>query len=165
MATNTSNGTGSSESASKTAKPAARKRAASTAKRSASQKAAAPKRRVNTGNRSGRTGQYRRTIRNRVNDIPSWVSTLASVVGVGVAVGAGLFATRNQWLPRARDWADDFNAAYADDETDGENFSQTRHAGRDSMRDDPGEEWDDIDDISDASFPASDPPSFSPKPA
>ena len=57
---------------------------------------------------------------------------------------------------------DDFSAAFADDETDYENFDQTRHAGTTGMRDHPGEEWDEVDDISDASFPASDPPSFNP---
>jgi hypothetical protein len=65
-------------------------------------------------------------------------------------------------LSKANDWKDDFSAAFADDETDVENFDQTRNAGADSMRDHPGEEWEDVDDMSDASFPASDPPSFTP---
>ena len=87
---------------------------------------------------------------------------MVSVVGVGVAIGAGLYATRRQWMSQAQDWRDNFSAAFADDETDNDNFDQTRHAGRDSMRDDPGDDWEDIDDMSDASFPASDPPSFNP---
>jgi len=59
-------------------------------------------------------------------------------------------------------WTDDFSAAFADDETDHENFDQTRNAGKDSMRDHPGKNWTKADDMSDASFPASDPPSFTP---
>lgn len=97
-----------------------------------------------------------------VPDVPTWLSTVISVVGVGVAVGAGLYATRHQWMSKADEWRDNFSAAFADDETDYENFDQTRHAGKDSMRDDPGEDWEDVDDMSDASFPASDPPSFNP---
>jgi hypothetical protein len=89
---------------------------------------------------------------------PSWLSAVISVVGVGVAVGAGLYATRKQWMPMAEGWRDEFAAAFADDETDYENFDQTRHAGTSSMRDYPGDDWEDIDDMSDASFPASDPP-------
>lgn len=150
----TSSNNGSSKTASN--KPKSSGSARATAKRSTP-----AKRRAGANNSRSRTANYARAIRNRAHDVPTWVATLASVVGVGVAVGAGLFATRNQWMPKAREWADDFNAAYADDETDRDNFDQTRGAGRDAMRDDPGE-WDDIDDLSDASFPASDPPSFSP---
>jgi hypothetical protein len=94
--------------------------------------------------------------------VPSWLGALVSVVGVGVAIGAGLYATRRQWMPKASEWKDDFSAAFANDETDYENFDQTRHAGKDSMRDHPGDDWSDVDDMSDASFPASDPPSFTP---
>jgi hypothetical protein len=93
---------------------------------------------------------------------PSWLATAVSVLGVGVAIGAGLYATRKQWMAKAEEWRDDFAAAFADDETDYENFDQTRNAGTDSMRNYPGDEWEDIDDMSDASFPASDPPSFNP---
>ena len=67
--------------------------------------------------------------------VPSWLGALASVIGVSVAIGAGLYATRDQWMPKAGKWKDDFSAAFADDETDHENFDQTRHAGKDSMRD------------------------------
>ena len=94
--------------------------------------------------------------------VPSWLGAVASVIGVGVAIGAGLYATRDQWMPKADKWKEDFSAAFADDETDSENFDQTRHAGADSMRDHPGKSWNRVDDMSDASFPASDPPSFTP---
>ncbi|MES2491777.1 MAG: hypothetical protein V4579_00685 [Pseudomonadota bacterium] len=49
-------------------------------------------------------------------------------------------------------------AAFATGETKGENFAKVRNAGPDAMRSDaPG--WDKIDQASDESFPASDPPS------
>jgi hypothetical protein len=95
-------------------------------------------------------------------ELPSWLAAAVSVIGVGVAVGAGLYATRHQWMPKAEGWRDEFSAAFADDETDHENFDQTRGAGAHSMRDHPGDDWDDVDHMSDASFPASDPPSFTP---
>ncbi len=95
-------------------------------------------------------------------EVPSWLATAMSVIGVGVAVGAGLYATRHQWMPKTEGWSDEFSAAFADDETDYENFDQTRSAGIGAMRDNPGEDWEDIDEMSDASFPASDPPSFNP---
>jgi hypothetical protein len=104
-------------------------------------------------------GRFRK---QRASELPTWLSAAFSVIGVGVAVGAGLYATRRQWLPKAEEWRDEFSAAFADDETDFENFDQTRGAGAEAMRDHPGEDWEDIDDMSDASFPASDPPSFTP---
>ena len=100
--------------------------------------------------------------KQRGQDTPPWLTAAVSIIGVGVAVGAGLYATRKQWMSIAEEWRADFSAAFADDETDYENFDQTRNAGADSMRDHPGDDWEDIDDMSDASFPASDPPSFNP---
>lgn len=96
------------------------------------------------------------------SDLPKWLTPVMSMLSVGVAVGAGLYATRYKWMPAFDKAKDDFSAAFADDETDLENFDQTRHAGVDAMRDNPGEDWNDVDDMSDASFPASDPPSFTP---
>jgi hypothetical protein len=52
-------------------------------------------------------------------------------------------------------------AAFAPRETDKANFDQTRHAGAESMRD-QHDEWDELDEQLDASFPSSDPPSFNP---
>lgn len=89
--------------------------------------------------------------------VPTWVGIAASVVGAGLA--AGFFAWRHQ--QNGGSWGDGFNAAFANGETDSENFDQTRNAGPDSMRDDH-DDWEDIDELSDASFPASDPPSFNP---
>jgi hypothetical protein len=118
----------------------------------------------NTGsaNSNGRRNSGSNAGRKKSQELPSWLGTVMSVVGMGVAVGAGLYATRKQWMPKADEWKNDFSAAFADDETDYENFDQTRHAGTDSMRDAQHDDWEDIDDMSDASFPASDPPSFNP---
>lgn len=50
------------------------------------------------------------------------------------------------------------SAAFSDSETDPENFDQTRSAGPAAMRDRVRREWDRVDEASDESFPASDPP-------
>lgn len=50
------------------------------------------------------------------------------------------------------------SAAFAKGEGQKHNFVQHRSAGPEAMRDDPGEDWDKIDQASDESFPASDPP-------
>jgi hypothetical protein len=112
-----------------------------------------PNGRRNSGSNAGR---------KKSQDMPPWLGTVMSVIGMGVAVGVGLYATRKQWMPNADAWTNDYSAAFADDETDYENFDQTRHAGTPSMRDVQDDDWSDIDDMSDASFPASDPPSFNP---
>jgi len=49
-------------------------------------------------------------------------------------------------------------AAFADGEAADHNFSQVRTAGVEGMRSNP-KNWDKVDDASDESFPASDPPS------
>lgn len=137
-------------------------------KNAATPASAAPKRpngSVLSGRKSNASSNYknkRRVQKARDAELPSWLAAAVSVIGVGVAVGAGLYATRHQWMPKAENWRDDFSAAFADDETDHENFDQTRGAGAHAMRDHPGDDWDDIDHMSDASFPASDPPSFTP---
>lgn len=115
-----------------------------------------------TANAGGRRNAGSNAGRKKTSEVPSWLGTVMSVVGMGVAVGAGLYATRRQWMPKADEWKNDFSAAFADDETDYENFDQTRHAGTGSMRDTQDDDWENIDDMSDASFPASDPPSFNP---
>lgn len=52
-------------------------------------------------------------------------------------------------------------AALKPGETDATNIDQTRTAGPDSIRDrDPKRSWDKVDEESDESFPASDPPSI-----
>jgi hypothetical protein len=51
-------------------------------------------------------------------------------------------------------------AAFAADETDRENFDQTRTAGPQGMRDDTHRPWNKVDQALDESFPASDPPAY-----
>lgn len=134
---------------------------ASSNKSSANGNGSAAKSRKGAANTAKRKsdGRFRK---QRAVETPSWLTTAVSVLGVGVAIGAGLYATRKQWMAKAEEWRDDFSAAFAEDETDYENFDQTRSAGADAMRDHPGDDWEDIDEMSDASFPASDPPSFNP---
>lgn len=136
----------------------------SSTRKTSSNGAAAKELRMRSASRAQpkRPASRRKQYIAKMPEVPTWLGAVISVIGVGVAVGAGLYATRRQWMSRAEEWRDNFSAAFADDETDYDNFDQTRHAGRDSMRDDPGDDWEDIDDMSDASFPASDPPSFNP---
>jgi hypothetical protein len=49
-------------------------------------------------------------------------------------------------------------AAFATGQAGGTNFAQVRDAGPHAMADTPKREWTKVDDESDASFPASDPP-------
>lgn len=62
------------------------------------------------------------------------------------------------WRYATRQTAHEGPVAFANGETNGENFAKVRNAGPDAMRSDPPE-WDKIDQASDESFPASDPPS------
>lgn len=82
------------------------------------------------------------------------------MIGLGLA-GAALYATRKHWWGLVLDLEEEFSAAFLDGETDRENFDQTRSAGFEALRD-PPEAWEAVDEMSDSSFPASDPPSFSP---
>ena len=49
------------------------------------------------------------------------------------------------------------HAAFAHGETDDANFTDVRNAGPEAMRSNPPQ-WDNVDQASDESFPASDPP-------
>jgi len=69
--------------------------------------------------------------------------------------GAGLMAWR--WFQNSRAGQD--KVAFAHGEASPDNFVQVRNAGTAGMRSDP-KHWDKIDDASDASFPASDPPAY-----
>ncbi len=76
-------------------------------------------------------------------------------IGAAAVIGAAVVA----WQ-RYRETLDDGGgrSAFHHDEDYDDNFDQTRAAGPDAMRDDPGDDWDDIDQQVDESFPASDPP-------
>jgi len=51
------------------------------------------------------------------------------------------------------------DAAFATGQSTGTNFAKVRDAGPDAMADKPKGEWSKVDQASDESFPASDPPS------
>ena len=53
----------------------------------------------------------------------------------------------------------DSPAAFANNQTTGDNFAKVRDAGPEAMADHPTRDWSKIDEESDQSFPASDPPS------
>ena len=67
------------------------------------------------------------------------------------AVGYGLYKYANSRDGKLH------NAAFEPGETDGANFAKVRSAGPEGMRSDPPR-WDEVDERSDESFPASDPP-------
>ena len=53
---------------------------------------------------------------------------------------------------------DDSPAAFATGQAGGENFAKVREAGPHAMADPPRNDWTEVDQASDESFPASDPP-------
>ncbi len=65
-----------------------------------------PKRASNGHRRQADRQTKRRVNLPSLNDVPAWAKSIGSVVGVSIAVGWGLFATRSQWLPLARDLTD-----------------------------------------------------------
>lgn len=70
------------------------------------------------------------------------------------AAGAAGYAIYRAVLKRQGDPAP---AAFAEGESADGNFAQVRSAGRQGMRSNPTR-WDKVDEASDESFPASDPP-------
>ncbi|ALH79836.1 hypothetical protein [Sphingopyxis macrogoltabida] len=87
---------------------------------------------------------------------PGKSSGIGKIMSVAV-IGALYWFTRKKApkFPKS----DTHSAAFADSETDPENFDQTRSAGPDGMRSDARRAWDGVDQAADESFPASDPPS------
>jgi hypothetical protein len=84
--------------------------------------------------------------------------TLSFLASAGALAGAGLF----YWFrKRARGHAlsEAPAAAFAGTGAHVDSFVHTRDAGPDHIRDEDGDNWDGVDEASDASFPASDPPS------
>lgn len=82
-------------------------------------------------------------------------------LGIGFLAATVLDRTRRAGPSRRDKMAQNHAAAFRTSETDNSNREQTRHAGPDSMRDRPAS-WGRVDEASDASFPASDPPPVSP---
>ena len=82
------------------------------------------------------------------SSIPPWTTTVASVVGVGVAVGAGLFATRRQWMPQAERLTGQIAARSRNEgnSRDSDDFYADRIADQD-------ERWNEDEGFADASFP------------
>lgn len=82
---------------------------------------------------------------------------LLPALATGLAAGAGAFAL---WRRRRGTTDPGHAAAFSAAETDPENFAQTRSAGPAAMRDPARRRWDRVDQASDESFPASDPPAY-----
>lgn len=81
---------------------------------------------------------------------------------LAIAAGAAmLFWLRRRLSPRLARGARASAAAFAAPCAPAGAFVQIRDAGPQFTRDDVGEGWDKVDQASDESFPASDPPSFS----
>lgn len=81
----------------------------------------------------------------------------ALAVGAATLAGAAFLAWE-RWKSDRAEAEDEYSpAAFADIESDRENFDQTRTAGPAAMRDKP-DAWDKVDQAADESFPASDPP-------
>lgn len=81
------------------------------------------------------------------------------VVGAAV-LGGVVWFTRGRKSGAGASAPESPSAAFANRETDPENFDQTRTAGPAGMRDAPRQDWDRIDEAADESFPASDPPAY-----
>ncbi len=85
------------------------------------------------------------------------LSNRNSLVLLGLAAGAGTFFWLRNWLG-SREVPEAPAAAFAGSGAPQGSFVHTRDAGPDHMRDEEGEHWDQVDQTSDESFPASDPP-------
>ena len=89
-------------------------------------------------------------------------STILTGIGAGLAAAAGYVLT-SRWRGRGEMEDGTGNAALAGEGAAGAvgTTGSARVAGPEAMRD-PPKEWTDVDEASDESFPASDPPAVSP---
>ncbi|MGL5836947.1 MAG: hypothetical protein ACRCY3_00425 [Sphingorhabdus sp.] len=73
--------------------------------KSAGTKSKAPNRASSTKRSAKASGNFTRrqasNKRRRRDELPDWAAGVASLIGVGVAIGFGLLATRNRWMPYA----------------------------------------------------------------
>lgn len=87
-----------------------------------------------------------------------WDRNSAVITGIAALCAAGLgYALTRYWGHRNENEA----PAYSEDGPSGE-FGSVRSAGPEAMRD-PPKEWTEVDQASDESFPASDPPNLNPQ--
>jgi hypothetical protein len=101
----------------------------------------------------------KRSTRSSAKD---WLSTMSTFVTTSAAISEFLLSPRKHVKDTERTMQSPHNPAHAEGEGEAINHDQTRNAGKKSMRDDQGPEWDNVDEMLDASFPSSDPPSFNP---
>lgn len=86
-----------------------------------------------------------------------------ALAGLAVAAAAGVAAyLTNRSARRDEESEGPIPAAFTCPVAAPGAFDQTRDAGPDNMRDEDGAVWDEVDEGSDESFPASDPPSYVP---
>lgn len=137
-------------------------RSASTAKGPAAKKANGARSRTNGQAReaakpASRKAPARRSRRaDFTKNLPSAMTLGQIALGAAAVVGAAVVAWQ-RYRESIAESDDGSPSAFHRDEAFEDNFDQTRAAGPAAMRDRPGQDWDEVDQQVDESFPASDP--------